>query len=158
VIRAFKQASAATGVALKLLIIGDGDQKESLRELVAKDENIVLLGFQEKEMVPYWYNLSDAFVFASRYDGWALVINEALAAGKPVVASTATGAATDRLSSDNSFLIDPEDVNGFANAMIKLANDKNLGSQLVMQTREIARELSSAYNAQKIYDICRHAE
>ena len=72
--------------------------KESLKELAAPaGGRIVFLGFVEKNDIPYYFANSDIFAFASRYDGWALVINEALAADLPIISSDKVGAAVDKL-------------------------------------------------------------
>jgi glycosyltransferase involved in cell wall biosynthesis len=139
---------------IKLLILGDGVEKENLLKLSHGDHRIVFIGFQEKELIPYWFNLADAFVFASRYDGWGLVINEALAAEKPVIASNAAGAVTDRLNADTALICEPGNVPAFAEAMRRLATDHQFNKDLVNRTRNISIQLSSAYNARKVYDIC----
>jgi len=139
---------------LKLLILGDGEEKLTLQELAKDNPNVEFLGFQEKNTVPYWFNLADAFVFASRYDGWGLVINEALAASKPIIASTSTGAAMDKLGNLNAILLEPEDTVGYTNAMIKISTNKELVQSFTKNSGSIREEVSSDFNANKLYDIC----
>ena len=143
---------------IKLLILGDGIEKDNLLKLSQGDDRIVFIGFQEKELIPYWFNLADAFVFATRYDGWGLVINEALAAGKPVIASNAAGAAADQLNAENALICEPGNVTAFTQAMRRLASDHQYNQELVNLTRNISIKLSSAYNANRVYDICTNAE
>ncbi|MHA4843861.1 glycosyltransferase family 4 protein [Flavitalea antarctica] len=138
----------------RLLIIGDGPDRAQLEELAGSDPDILLLGFQDKEMIPYWFNLADAFVFASRYDGWGLVINEALAAKKPVIASKETGAAVDKLNDHNAFLLAAGDVDAYTHSMIRLCSEPGLASGFVEKNQHIREELSSELNAKKLYDIC----
>jgi glycosyltransferase involved in cell wall biosynthesis len=156
IIQAFEEAGKKANI--KLLILGDGEEKSKLVNLTKGDQRIEFIGFQEKEMIPYWFNMADSFVFATRYDGWGLVINEALAAGKPVISTRAAGAAADQLNSENSIICEPEDIAGFAKAMYLMATDNQLNEEFINKTRNISTKLSSAYNARKVYDICTNSK
>jgi glycosyltransferase involved in cell wall biosynthesis len=137
-----------------LIIAGDGEEKENLKALAAGNDKIHFIGFQEKNRVPYWFNLADVFVFASRYDGWGLVINEAIAAGNAIICSTATGAATDKLiDGENAVLLNAEDVNGYAAAMEKMANDNAYREMLRSRSNQLRASLSSQYNAEQLHAI-----
>jgi glycosyltransferase involved in cell wall biosynthesis len=138
----------------RLLIIGDGEEKQSLHALCNGSNRIELLGFQEKHKVPYWFNLADIFVFASRYDGWGLVINEATASDLAIISSSTVGAVIDKLVDKyNAIVLNAEDVDGFSIAMHQLITDKVTYSALVKNMQTVKSELSSQYNAKKLYDI-----
>ncbi|RYY17351.1 MAG: glycosyltransferase [Chitinophagaceae bacterium] len=141
-----------------VLIVGDGEERTSL-EAMAKDcPGITFLGFQDKSMVPYYFNVADAFVFASRYDGWGLIINEAIAASLPVICSRQTGAAIDKLDNGKAILLDAEDVEGYSRAMEDMVTGKLNRWELISRTNQIAEEFSSEYNARQLYNICTAAE
>lgn len=145
-------------VNARLIIMGDGEVKEDLKRLSNNNERIHFIGFQEKEMIPYWFNLADIFVFASRYDGWGLVINEATAAGNAIICSNVVGAAADKLiDMHNAIILDPEDVTGFANAMESLITNNELRSELLRNSESLKAVFSSDYNAQRVYDIYSNA-
>ena len=95
-LRAFTTASQKRG-DLRLRILGDGPLRERLHAQVPEGlrSRIEFLGFAPWEQLPDIYAAADALVVPSRHDGWALVVNEALAAGMPVIASDAVGAAFD---------------------------------------------------------------
>jgi len=76
--------------------------------------SIEYAGFQPPERLPEFFDQGDIFVLPSSYDGWGVVVNQALGAGLPLICSTAVGSAYD--------LLDPE-VNGY---LIPLADHKNL--------------------------------
>jgi glycosyltransferase involved in cell wall biosynthesis len=152
VIKAFMQLSEDLNA--RLIIIGDGEQRNEMQTLINGNDRIELLGFQQKEMVPYWFNLADIFVFASRYDGWGLVINEAAAADIAIISSVSVGASADKLvNQHNAILLNAEDVEGFAEAMQNLIYDKAMRNKLVNNNKIVKTELSSEYNAKKLYDI-----
>lgn len=157
VIKAFQEIPLELNA--RLIIVGDGEEKQALQLLAATDPRIHFVGFQEKNLIPYWFNLADIFVFASRYDGWGLVINEAVAAGLAVICSNTVGAATDKLVDGvNCFLLHPEDVVGYAQKMTTLITDPNLRKKFVKQTEAVKIELSSAFSAKTIYGLCSGSE
>ncbi len=75
-----------------LIIVGDGNERSALEHLV-KTQGIADRVFfeSEKDAAPY-YGITDLVLCTSRYEGYGLVIVEALAAGKPVL-STDVGVA-----------------------------------------------------------------
>ena len=52
-------------------------------------------GFQAPEDLPRFFGEADVFVLPSRYDGWGVVVNQALGAGLPIVCSDQVGAGCD---------------------------------------------------------------
>jgi glycosyltransferase involved in cell wall biosynthesis len=79
-----------------LLIIGDGPLREELEKRVPESlrSRVTWAGFiAEQSIVSALYRASDALVLASDFEPWALVINEAAAAGLAMVASDVVGAA-----------------------------------------------------------------
>lgn len=108
---------------IKYLIVGPGDQKDSLKNL-AKDygvkENVIFVGsIPEKDLYEY-YNLCDIFVMPSRNEGFGMAYLEALACGKPVVGSIGTGAEDALLDGKLGILVNPNDINSLAEAIINV--------------------------------------
>lgn len=80
-----------------LLIVGDGPLRQELerRAPAALRSRVHWLGFlQMEELIPV-YHVASILVLPSDFEPWALVINEALAAGLVAVASDVVGAAYD---------------------------------------------------------------
>jgi len=152
VIKAFMQTAA--NKKAHLFILGEGPERPALEKLIAGNTHIHLVGFCEKQEVPYYFALADVFVFASKYDGWGLVINEALAAGLAIVCSRETGAAADKLIHGyNALLCDAGSVDDFSMNMEILLNDPVKRKQLAANGITAREELSSTYNARKIVSI-----
>jgi glycosyltransferase involved in cell wall biosynthesis len=76
------------GFNLKLTIVGGGSLENRLKRLIGsldKEKQIRITGFASKSQVRKQLHDSDLFVLSSYYEGWAMVVMEALAAGLPVV-------------------------------------------------------------------------
>jgi len=151
VIKAFK--AVTPGIRARLVVIGDGSERESLVNQ-AGDADIVFAGFQDKRVVPYIFAASDVFVFATRYDGWALVINEAIESGLPVIGSSRAGAVQELLVHNVSgFVCDPEDVDCFRVRMKELAGNAEKRERMASAARKAVAAVSSRMIAEKLYGI-----
>lgn len=72
----------------KLVLLGDGNNKDELKELVKTlglEDKVLFLGMKQK--VQNWYNLFDVFVFPSRFEGLGIAALEAQANGLPCLVS-----------------------------------------------------------------------
>ncbi len=80
-----------------LLIAGDGVLGDELRQRVPQvlRSRVVWTGFLEQEDLKSAYHASDVLVLPSDYEPWALVVQEAMAAGLVVVSSDVAGASFD---------------------------------------------------------------
>lgn len=94
-VRAFNEV--ATDERARLNIIGDGPERQKLQSLqsASASQRTQWLGRQNYEDTLRGYGLSDVFVFPSGADRWGLVVNEAMAAGLPVIAYERVGATVD---------------------------------------------------------------
>ena len=87
-LEAFAQGPAAR-TRTRLLLAGDGELREQTMEVVARlglEDRVTFLG--RRTDMPDVLAAADAFVLASRWEGNPLSVMEAMAAGKPVVATT----------------------------------------------------------------------
>lgn len=71
---------------VKLVIVGDGPDKDKLSQQHAEDDSIVFAGFQTGEALARHYASGDAFIFASQVETFGNVVTEAMASGLPVFA------------------------------------------------------------------------
>lgn len=126
-------------VNLNVLIIGSGDQKENLLEIVNKSNSphkVQFLGKLSKNSVLNYLKVSDCFVFPSRYDIWGLVLNEAVANGLPIISSSAVGSAYSLIKQgENGFILDVNDPLCLSNAINDLIS-KDLN---IMKKNSIAK-------------------
>ena len=83
-----------------LLLIGDGEQRTALEEYARgrRNRQIIFTGYIPYQDLPRFYGIADVFVHAVGHEPWGVSVNEALACGLPVIASSTVGAAYDLIS------------------------------------------------------------
>jgi glycosyltransferase involved in cell wall biosynthesis len=122
------------GADVSLLLVGDGQDEAAFRERAAELPRVVFAGFQQRDRLPYFYALADVMVFPTLGDPNGLVVEEALAAGLPVVSSTAAGNIARRLPPGGPGTIFPtEDAEALAGELLRLAHDDGLRSDMARQ-------------------------
>lgn len=96
------------------------------------------------------YGASDVFVLPSMVEGFSVSLLEAIAMGKPIVA-TNTGAAPDLISDGvNGFLIEPRNKGQITEAVIRLCQDEKLAKKMGKMNESIATKYSWNNTVQEI--------
>lgn len=111
---------------VELAIAGWGSLDVAVHERVAAAAMppVRTLGHLDREQLARAYAEADVFVFPSVSDPWGLVLNEAMASGLPVIASSAPGGVDDLVThGDNGLVVPPFDPGALADAMSALAAD-----------------------------------
>ena len=128
----------------RFIIAGDGQQSyvEKLRRKVQKDflqvpAPVILVGYRED--VPEIMAAIDVLVVPSLQEAQSIVIPQAFASGKPVIASNVGGIPEIVKHGENGFLVNPGDVAGLADAMVQLAESPDLRRRLGEAGLELAR-------------------
>lgn len=120
-VTAFARALELAPTSHDLVILGDGPERTALQAAIASaglGSRVLLLGFKDYETLPAIYGLADGFVHVSLAEQWGLVINEAAAAGLPLVVSKPCGAAAELIQpGNNGILVNPADVEEMAAAL-----------------------------------------
>jgi glycosyltransferase involved in cell wall biosynthesis len=88
-----------------LILVGSGILESQLRQKAKDRDDITFLSFQNQSLMPVVYRLGDIFCLPSQGPGetWGLAINEAMASGRPVIASNKCGGAIDLLNKMHIF-------------------------------------------------------
>ncbi|MGE5243996.1 MAG: glycosyltransferase family 4 protein [Betaproteobacteria bacterium] len=125
-----------------LVIAGDGPVRPELERLVAArrlTSRVRLLGWRE-DLVDL-YETIDVCVLASRNEGTPVAVIEAMAAGRPVVATRVGGVPDVVDEGETGLLVAAGDVDGLATAMVRLAVDREARCRMgrVGRTRAAAR-------------------
>ena len=111
-----------------LLIVGDGEENEELNKLASKLKiDYKITGFiEDQEELFKIYYAGDLLVLPSSHDAWGLVVNEAMAAGLPVIVSNRCGCSLDLVKEgENGFILsDLENPEILRNLIIKTLENK----------------------------------
>lgn len=140
-IRVFAQATERTSRPLELRLIGDGEQRAELERLATElrmGDKVKFLGRYPHERLREAYQEADVFVLPSKNEGMSNSALEALASGLPLLVSGTGGMSQLVADEKNGFFIDPDDIAGFVETIVKLAEDQELREKLGKQSRERA--------------------
>ncbi|HET9917865.1 MAG TPA: glycosyltransferase family 4 protein [Candidatus Binatia bacterium] len=127
----------AQGVRLKWLIGGDGTLRQTLENqahALGLGDSVTFLGFVAKP--EEFLRRIDIFVMPSLFEGLGVAALEAMAAGKPVVASRVGGLAESILDGQTGLLVAPRDGRAIAAAVAKLAGDASMARRMGLQGRQ----------------------
>ena len=138
------------GLPLRLLLVGrEAGLPRLLASLPAAAlEKIEYAGFQAPEHLPGLFARADVFVLPSRYDGWGVVVNQALGAGLPCIVSRAAGAAELIKDGVNGRVVPANDEHALADAMRELAGNTALRERLAAGAAASAADLCPERSAQ----------
>lgn len=140
----------------KFVLVGYGDYADKLKKQAMElgvDERIVFTG--KVEDVGVVQQLIDVFVHPAIWqEGFGLAILEAMAAGKPIVASNTGGVYALVKENFNGWLINPGDAEAIAGSVIKLLDNPELISTFGEHSRKVAcEEFSVDRMANGILDV-----
>jgi glycosyltransferase involved in cell wall biosynthesis len=113
-------------------------------------------GFQPPEELPRHFARADVFILPSRYDGWGVVVNQAIGAGLPVICSDAVGAGHDLVEPGvNGLRFPAGDVAALTACMERFAIDPALAAQWGAASRAKADAWTPDRGAAKWVDVFR---
>jgi len=143
--------------AARLCVVGDGPLREALRERAQRlglNGAARFLGSipQASKLLPHF----DIFVLPSRWEGMSNGLLEAMAAGRPIVATTVGGNPELIVDGETGLLVPPENPDALAAAILKLIRDPALARRLgEAARRRVEREYTlegMVHRLEELYD------
>lgn len=142
----------------KLVIVGEGYRLKDLRRLVdthGLDGSVLFAGFQA-DVAPLVATF-DAAVLPSLFEGMGRVLLEAMAMGKPVVASRVGGIPDLVEHGVNGYLVRPGSVEDLKEALLKILNNPSLARKMGLAGRQrIKSEFDALAMVDAIERVYRH--
>jgi len=126
---------------VRYLIVGKGELKESLRVKVKRlklEEKVIFTGFRQdiKEIL----SALDILVLFSIREGHPIVLLEAMAMGKPIVATDIEGVNETVVNGVTGILVPPKDPSALAEAIVCLLRDKKKAQEMGQAGRRVVEE------------------
>ena len=140
----------------RLIIVGPGTiLRRKYERQVKKNglKDVTFAGYVAAEELPRYYKTADIFCSpATGHESFGIVLLEAMAVGKPIVASDIEGYASVMAHGVEGLLVPPKDKEKLAQALISLLTDESLRQQMGTKGRLKATEHGWERIAQRVLD------
>ncbi|PIP74759.1 MAG: glycosyltransferase family 4 protein [Candidatus Levybacteria bacterium CG_4_9_14_3_um_filter_35_16] len=136
----------------KLVIVGNGPEKENLQYLAKKlelSDKVLFAGEISYDILPKVYGDADMFVFASTTETQGMVIMEAMASGLPIVA-VRDGAIRSMIGNKINGILVKKDEQKFAKQVINLLKNKKLREKLSVNAKKRVAKFSEEKTVEKL--------
>jgi len=152
-IRAYHRIKRANDTKLGLVLTGrTGWKSDFLRDVLECDsDRIVVTGFVPQRDLVALYNLAEAFVLPSLYEGFGFPPLEAMACGCPVIVSNR--GSLPEVVGDAALLIDPESEDSIVAAIRALESSPTLRADLARRGMEQVKQFSWKTAAAKTLEL-----
>lgn len=143
----------------RLVIIGDGEQKQELADLAQElgiTEQVEFTGKVPFDEIPFYLKAADLFCFASTTETQGLVTMEALAAELPVVAVRASG-TQDVVEHEQQGLLTENDSQALAQAIDQVLDDKTLFNHFKQTTAARVATFDMTRQAEELVEVYQQA-
>ncbi|MGK7952405.1 MAG: glycosyltransferase family 4 protein [Xenococcaceae cyanobacterium] len=148
--------------AWDLVLCGDGELRPQIEEQIARlnlQNHIYLPGFlQQEELLPYFAH-AGCFVHTSTHEQWGLVVNEAMAAGLPVLVSNRCGCFEDLIIEGvNGFGFDPKNSQQLTNLMLTISSESFDRQKMGQAALQHIQKFSPEYFARGLIQAVEYAQ
>ena len=144
------------GIPIKIMLIGDGPERETLKALARKGgvtQHVIFTGFQEDAVK--LLSALDLFVLPSLTEGTPMALLEAMSYGIPVIASEVGGIPKVITSGENGVLVTPENSTEIAKSILKLYKNNEYWMKLSDGAKNCIKEKYNltawVHNIESIY-------
>lgn len=146
--------TSQTGLPLLAVIIGDGELRPQLENLIANynlKNHFWLLG--QKDNAAQYLKAFDIYICSSVKEGFPYSILEAMAAGRPIISTDVGGIPEIIQDQTNGLLIGPHDASALASQIKLLMNDASLMTRLGQQAQiDVEQKFSLSQMLEKTFN------
>ena len=149
-LKAFSRFTSRTN-EYKLAIAGTGFYENKLKSIANSIDNVLFLGHISKmEEKKALYENSLAVILPSIYEAFPMVILEALALGKPIIASKVGGIPEIIKNNHNGILVKPGDVLTLEKSLNFIVSNPDVRHQMSVRNRKLAQDKYTHLNMAKM--------
>ena len=155
-LEACQQLKAQGEKNFSLLVIGEGNQQESLQEYCKANEldaHVHWLGRVDYGDLGGYFQRSDVFILPTLEDVWGMVVLEAMALGKPILCSRQAGASELVVEGKNGYLINPQDATAIAEAMLHFIEHPERIKEMGQASQELIAQYTPETAAQFLSEV-----
>ena len=137
----------------RLIVVGPGTERYEATARKMHLEDATFTGYVGNEQLPGYYQSADIFCSpATGGESFGIILLEAMAASKPIVASAINGYTSVMTDGVQGIMIPPKDKEALAEALIQMLNDEPLRHQMGKNGERKAKECDWPNVARKIND------
>jgi glycosyltransferase involved in cell wall biosynthesis len=151
-IKAFIKLSESNADLNLVLAGGAGNSIDEVKAIILDnklEDRIILPGYIDEEDLPYLFKSAEVFLFPTLYEGFGIPILQAMAVGTPVVTSNQN--PHQEVGGEFAVYVDPKDVDGIVDGILKVLGDDNLKESLILGGLEQVKKFSWANTAEEIF-------
>ncbi len=144
---------------LRLSVVGAGSEAQALQDrthTLRIADRVKFEGMLSSDLIQSRIALADVLVLPSRWDGWGMVVNEALSAGVPVIVSDRCGAADLIQHGVNGFVFRSEDVDGLRQCLHRFLDNVDDRSAMRSAAATTGRAVSAEAAAPYLIECLKH--
>jgi len=144
---------------LALSVIGDGGEARALQDRTRSlgiEDRVNFEGTVSSETIQARLASADVLVLPSRWDGWGMVVNEALSAGVPVIVSHRCGAADLIQHGVNGYVFRSEDVKNLRKCLRSFLKNADARSTMRSAAANTGRAISAEAAAPYLVECLKH--
>ena len=142
------------GLDCQLTLLGDGPDREVLTRLSSDldlDDRILFKGFVNQAEITETLSESDIFVLPSFAEGIPVSLMEAMAIGKPVIASYVGGVTELVVEGETGLVVYPSDAVSLADSIATYLNDEELRNKIIQSARQkVEQEFNIEHQIDKL--------
>ncbi len=133
---------------ITLTLVGEGSQKNIIKSRIKNDKRIKIQNFKNAKKLQNYFMKSDVFILPSNYDGWGVVITEAMSHSNAIITTSSSGVTKDLIKNGfNGKIINPS-VKSIEQGMIYYIKNKELIKKHGNENKKIIfKSKSNAMNA-----------
>ena len=138
-----------------LLMIGSGAEEQIVREKIEQSglKNIEMIGSKPNAIIQDYYKACDIFINPSNSEGFPRVVIEAMASGKPIIATNAGGTRDLFTDIQQPYIVDVTDRKGFRDRLKEMVDDIQMQQKCGEANRERVQKYSTENVAQMYIDL-----
>lgn len=155
VIRAFALINREIPLT-KLMIVGDGVEKQALQKLVLDlgiKDKVIFTGLLRGGDLLRTLQANDVFLTASKSENMPLSVLEAMATGLPVVGVNSLGIPEIVRDNSNGFIVDPDDYEAMAAKTLEILKTKKTLKKFSLASRSLAMDHSEEKVAKSLEEV-----